>query len=138
MPFRPPTHPWRTAPPVSLEYLQVILSHEDRNLLSCSDPSSTTRSIELGNIVGVTYQHRSAPFDCCCGCTADDVVIELNQEVGLPPVAPLSVRSGTGAQVAQLIQEAIEASFAGSTQAAAGSPMPQAMTRSASAAALRA
>jgi len=114
----------------------VIVSHEDRHLLSCSAPSSTTRSIELGNIAGVTHQHRSAPFDCCCGCAADDVVIELNREVGLPPVAPLSVRRGTGWQVAQLIESAVEEAEAFHSKVAGDlggmSPLPQAMARSAS------
>lgn len=112
------------------------MSHEDRHLLSCSAPSSTTRSIELGNIAGVTHQHRSAPFDCCCGCAADDVVIELNREVGLPPVAPLSVRRGTGWQVAQLIESAVEEAEAFHSKVAGDlggmSPLPQAMARSAS------
>jgi len=116
-----------------------ILSREDRNLCSFSEPSTTTRSIELGNVVGVRYQHRSAPCDCCCGCTADDVFIELNHEIGLPPVAPLAVRSGSGEQVAHLIQGAMEAAHGlhglhggTSAQAAHGSPVPQAMVRSAS------
>jgi len=131
-------HPSRAAR-VPRPPLQEILSREDRNLCSFSEPSTTTRSIELGNVVGVRYQHRSAPCDCCCGCTADDVFVELNHEIGLPPVAPLAVRSGSGEQVAHLIQGAMEAAHGlhglhggTSAQAAHGSPVPQAMVRSAS------
>jgi hypothetical protein len=67
------------------------------------------------------------------------VFIELNHEIGLPPVAPLAVRSGSGEQVAHLIQGAMEAAHGlhglhggTSAQAAHGSPVPQAMVRSAS------
>lgn len=91
-----------------------------------SESSSSTRSIELSHIAGVTAQQRSR--SCCdCGadeCWSDSVVIDLNKELGLASVGPLSVRRGTGWQVAQLIQSAVEEANA---QQAAGPPSPQTM-----------
>ena len=61
------------------------------------------------HIAGVVTRHASTWFSCCdCGCTADEVVVDLNRELGLDPVPPLAVRRGGGWQVAQLIQAAAD------------------------------
>lgn len=68
--------------------------------------SKTTRNVDLQTIVGVTA-HTSS--NClACGCAADDVVIDLNRELGLPEVPPLQVENGTGEHVAALIRAAVE------------------------------
>ena len=68
--------------------------------------SKTTRNVDLATIVGVTAHQRTSCF--ACGCAADDVVVDLNRELGLSPVPPLKVESGMGEHVASLIRAAVE------------------------------
>ena len=57
-------------------------------------------------MAGVTAHHPRSW--CDFGCAADVVDVNLNSELGLDSVQPLRVASGTGWQVAQLIQTAID------------------------------
>jgi len=72
----------------------------------CPVRGKTTRTIELTGIVGVTAHHSSRCFDC--GCAADDVVIDLNKELGLAEVPPLKVANGMGDTVAAIVRSAVE------------------------------
>jgi hypothetical protein len=74
--------------------------------LCCAEAGTTTRSIELSSIAGVT-SHQSRSW-CDCGFSADGIDISLNSELGLATVPPLHVQKGSGWQVAQLIQAAVE------------------------------
>jgi len=117
----------RSVPSVILA--QVVVSHDDRECLSCSAPSSITRSIELGNIAGVTASSSRVCCDCLFGCSADEVLIDLNKELGLADVTPLAVRRGSGWHVVQLIQGAIDDLHDFGPGASTASPTPQSMSR---------
>ena len=119
----------------------IILAKESKSsampwLLCCSGESSTTRSIELGSVAGVTAHEASSWWDC--GLSADEVVVSLNMELGLPPLPPLAVQSGSGRKVAQIIQAALEQHATIQAAHAAGhgpvptTPPPQVMARGSS------
>ena len=62
---------------------------------------------------------------CDCGCAADQLRIDLNHELGLPAVPPLRISQGTGQEVAQMVQLAMEEAQA----LEHGSPQPQVIAR---------
>ena len=73
---------------------------------ACCPVDKTTRNIDLTGVAGVSATHTSNA--CDCGCNADDLHIELNKELGLPPVPRLKVPKNKGTSIAQMIQSAIE------------------------------
>lgn len=92
----------------------------------------TTRTIELTSIVGVSALHSA---DCLsCGCTADEVTIDINRELGLPELTPLKVEHGEGQRVAQLIRSAVDEAqgLAMPTSPGGKGPNGQSMSRDAS------
>ena len=108
----------------------IILSRDHHSLLPClvfcTGERSTTRNVDLSSVAGVTAHQSGSLWDC--GCSADDVVVSVNMELGLPPVPPLRVQRGYGRQVAQIIREAADALHAPNL---APTPTPQAMHRGA-------
>lgn len=82
----------------------------ERDKKRCSDAicqiSKHTRAIDLSTIAGVNDFHRDHPLDC--GCSADFISIDLDQEKGLPDVEPLLVTKGMGEEIAQKIRAAME------------------------------
>ena len=86
----------------------IVAIHRDhtRKMRFCCPVQKLTRQIDLTSVVGVSALHTSRLFDC--GCAADHVMVDLNHELGLEPVAPLLVEKGSGAEIAQMIQLAME------------------------------
>jgi hypothetical protein len=85
----------------------VIIERDLKNYKgSCCATSKVTRNVDLSSIAGVTaVQARSA---CDCGCAADEIHVQLNNELGLEDVRPLMIGKGDGDKIVQLIQAAIE------------------------------
>lgn len=78
----------------------------------------------MTTVVGVNAHYSSRL--CDCGCAADDLVLDLNHELGLPPVPHLRIPKGSGQKVAQLVQVAIEEAQA---YEHGGAPQPQTLAR---------
>lgn len=105
----------------------LILVQQDRHKLKggCSGfcaTSKETRNIDLSSIAGVTALHSST---CCdCGCEADQILVQLNNELGLEPPEAIKIAKGDGDRVLQLIQAAVE-----EAQVMGSAPSNQAMHR---------
>ena len=113
---------------VCSSFVQTILARENNGffpcLAFCIGERSSTRSIDLSSVAGVTAHQSESLWHC--GWSADDIVVSVNMELGLPPVPPLRVQKGTGWQGAQIIREAVDALHAPTS---ASTPTPQAMNR---------
>ena len=81
------------------------IDHKRYNSAFCST-SKHTRAIDLSTIAGVHDLHRSTV--CDCGCSADEVTVELDGEKNLAVVRPLLVEKGSGADIAKKINAAME------------------------------
>jgi len=84
----------------------VVTERDHSKFQGLCNKAKITRHIDLSNVVGVSSY---SPYSCAnCGCDADEIFIELNQELGLQRVRPLLVMSGEGAAICQKFQAAIE------------------------------
>lgn len=87
----------------------------------CCQTSRVTRNVNLDTIASVTVATASSL--CDCGCAADQIFVELDAELGLPTVNPLSVKKGEGERITKMVQSAIEDAQAMMAAAKAGQTM---------------
>ena len=92
--------------PARYELSANALTYIESDNQLCPTHTRTTREVAYEHMSEVTAVHSSKCWHC--SCQADDVIVALNQEVGLPPVPPLRVPVGTGEEVADIIRGAME------------------------------